>query len=597
MTPLVLGVWRLRLDAWKHTATALAVLGLMLAAPALASAAGSHVRISQMGPDGDPAFDGEAPAVAYDSTAHRYLVVWQGNDVPGEGAEIYGRFVAATGAPIGGEFRVSDAGPDGNANFDALKPAVDYNARTGEYLVVWYGDEVADGELEIYGQRLNSAGAEVGANDFRISQTGPDGMRNFDAFRPAVSYNPLANEYLVTWYADAGGQDEFEIFAQRLNGAGAEVGASDFRVSDMGPDGNGSFDAFKPAVTYSSRTGDYLVVWYGDDGVDEKSEIYGQRLTATGAEVGANDFRISDMGPDGDPRFSAARAAVSYDSAADEYMVVWDGDDDTGARVDNEFEIYGQRVSASGAEVGPNDFRVSDMGKAGSGRFDALRPVVANDPSTHEYLVVWYGDDATDEETEIYGQRLSASGAELGEDDFRVSQMGADGDPRFGAQDPALASGQVPAQLAVWSADDSSPPLVDDELEIFGSRVGGGAGGVATDRRRPYLKLSARRRQRLLRQRAVLVRAWSDERVTLVATGRLSLRKRRGHRTIRLKRLTRSVSARRRAKLRFKLSRRTRRLVRRNLRRHRSVVARVTVRVTDAAGNSTTKKIRIRARR
>ncbi|MGH8566288.1 MAG: hypothetical protein ACREXW_20310 [Gammaproteobacteria bacterium] len=37
---------------------------------------------------------------------------------------------------------------------------------------------------------------EIGANDFRISDMGPDGNVNFEAFSPAMAYNSLANEYL-----------------------------------------------------------------------------------------------------------------------------------------------------------------------------------------------------------------------------------------------------------------------------------------------------------------------------------------------------------------------------------------------------------------
>jgi DNA-binding response OmpR family regulator len=33
-----------------------------------------------------------------------------------------------------------------------------------------------------------------------------------------------------------------------------------------------------------------------------------------------------------------------------EYLVVWQGDDDTGSLVDNEFEVFGQRLAANGDE-------------------------------------------------------------------------------------------------------------------------------------------------------------------------------------------------------------------------------------------------------
>ena len=53
-------------------------------------------------------------------------------------------------------------------------------------------------------------------------------------------------------------------------------------------------------------------------------------------EIGANDFRISDLGPDGDPSFDASSAAVTANGQGNEYLVVWSGDDSTQELVDDE---------------------------------------------------------------------------------------------------------------------------------------------------------------------------------------------------------------------------------------------------------------------
>ena len=135
----------------------------------------------------------------------------------------------------------------------------------------------------------------------------------------------------------------------------SEIGPNDFRISDMGPDGDVNFAASiltswdEPAVAYNSTADEYLVVWNGDDDmgslVDGEWEIFGQRLDgSTGLEIGANDFRISDMGPDGDTAFGDNHPAVADNSNADEYLVIWEGDDDTGTLVDNEVEIFGQLI-------------------------------------------------------------------------------------------------------------------------------------------------------------------------------------------------------------------------------------------------------------
>ncbi|MGB5259356.1 MAG: hypothetical protein WBO34_02400, partial [Gammaproteobacteria bacterium] len=135
-----------------------------------------------------------------------------------------------------------------------------------------------------------------------------------------------------------------------------EIGTNDFRISDMGPDGDDNYSAGDPAVAYNAMANEYLVVWRGDDDtaalVDNEYEIFGQRINAdTGLELGM-DFRISDMGPDGDVNFSADAPAVVYNATADEYLVVWGGDDDTAPLVDNEYEIFGQRIDgATGVEL------------------------------------------------------------------------------------------------------------------------------------------------------------------------------------------------------------------------------------------------------
>ena len=53
----------------------------------------------------------------------------------------------------------------------------------------------------------------------------------------------------------------------------------------------------------------------------------------------------------------------------------------------------GTRPLAAEGEVGDNDFRISDMG--GDLTYDAFNPDVAYNSQDNEYLVVWEGDDGT----------------------------------------------------------------------------------------------------------------------------------------------------------------------------------------------------------
>ncbi len=402
------------------------------------SPVGPAIRLSDFGV-GNRDFGAFHPAVAYNATDDEYLVVWEGDDealTEGE-IEIFGQRVSAAPGSfgeVGADFRISDMGTEGNTSFGAFFPAVTYNAADGEYLVVWHGDDdsgaLTDGELEIFGQRLAAAPAgfgQVGINDFRISDMGASGNTSFAAFQPSVAHNPADGEYLVVWAGDdnvgALVAGEVEIFGQRLTaapGSFGEVGVNDFRISDMGPAGNADFGAFDPSVAHNPADDEYLVVWTGDDDtgalVEGELEIFGQRLDAAAGsfgEVGANDFRISDMGPAGNADFGAFLPAVAHDAVDGEYLVVWHGEDDTGALAVGESEIFGQRLAADGSEVGGDDVRLSDMGTLdGDPRFDAQRAAVATDGDRNRALVVWHGDDDSgvlvDGEFEVYGQLLGA---------------------------------------------------------------------------------------------------------------------------------------------------------------------------------------------
>jgi hypothetical protein len=66
-------------------------------------------------------------------------------------------------------------------------------------------------------------------------------------------------------------------------------------------------------------------VWEADDTTNREQEIFGRLVTAAGKPAG-RQFRISDMGPNGNVNFGAQNAAVAYSTQANEFLVVWSGD-------------------------------------------------------------------------------------------------------------------------------------------------------------------------------------------------------------------------------------------------------------------------------
>ena len=312
--------------------------------------------------------------------------------------------IAATALAAAGDLgprqRVSSTGPDGNPSFSSFQANVVYNPDRNEYLAVWPGETATDNEVEIFGRLLEPGGVPIGGQ-FRISTMGPDADINYGAFNPAATYNSTTHEYLVAWWGDDNTvplvDEETEIFAQRLSATGSEVGPDDQRISAMGPDGNTSYDTRNPTATYNPTANEYLVAWSGDDNtvplVDEENEIFAQRLSATGLEVGTDDQRISAMGPDGNSGFDAVNPWATYNPTANEYLIAWQGDDDTAPLVNGETEIFAQRLSATGAEAGTDDQRISALGPDGDTNYEAFFPTVVSNPTANEYLVAWEGDD------------------------------------------------------------------------------------------------------------------------------------------------------------------------------------------------------------
>lgn len=338
------------------------------------------------------------PTVGYDSDTGRYLVVWDRDET------VFARVLSADGTPLTGELPISAE------QSDIETEAIAYSPVSHEYLVAWKA--FSDGR--VYVQRLNQDGAQIGPDDAIVG--GSDTLRVDDALD--VAYNATSLEYMVVFNAqpDAGGGEE--VFGQRLDLGGNQLGADDFPISEMGPPGDltGTFNAAPPSIVWNSALNQYLVAWHGNDGVPplatNEREVYGQLLAADGTQIGADDFRISDIGVDGDSKSNAFRPRMAYDPFGNQYLVAWHGDEIVAPLVDNEFEIYGQYLAADGSQIGNNDFRISDVQPDGNTEFSANRPAVAYDPLTCDYLVTYFSgepNNTDDVDSTVYGRRVAGS--------------------------------------------------------------------------------------------------------------------------------------------------------------------------------------------
>jgi hypothetical protein len=279
--------------------------------------------------------------VAWNSTNNEYLVIWRGMGEPEDVVknEIYGQRLKANGELVGKSFRISHT-TDPGSNFHASAPAIAYDSRGNQYLVVWSGGFKSESQTEIWGRALPASGILDPTKEFIISQAST-GRRSGS---PQVVYNGDKNEYLVVFQSSSSaGEPQArlnEIFAERIDATKVgEIEPKNIRISNTV--GAGS-RASSPAVTYDGIDKEYLVIWRSIR-ANMPSEIFGQRLSATGSEIEA-DFQISNIAAAGKDR-SLNNASLTHNSTTGQCLVIWQGNPlpaATGARIN---EIFGQQLS------------------------------------------------------------------------------------------------------------------------------------------------------------------------------------------------------------------------------------------------------------
>ncbi|REJ81198.1 MAG: hypothetical protein DWQ36_18675 [Acidobacteria bacterium] len=359
-------------------------------------------------------------ALAYSPVHDHYLVIWWQAD---DGFQVLGRLVSPEGAILSSTLPIVPVCSD----LPSCTPSVVYNPTADEFLVVWGRDE-SSGEKRIMGQRLDGESGAPVFTPFEISG-GPDA--DID---PDVAYDPQANQYLVVWTSIRA--DDVDLRAQRLDGTAAgQIGEDDFVISDMsGRLGEENYGAYYPKIAYNPLDEEFLVVWWGLDGAaplapNGELEIFGQRISADGSEVGPNDFRISDAGGLGTTQHNPLAPQVAFLESEGLYLVSWHGTDSVDGMAATELEVFGQFLTRSGTEVGPNDLRLSDVGGFGDPSYaaGATRVVAADAP--REFLVLWTANEdlpgMAPTENEVYGQRLDGGSIILFYDGFESADTSA----------------------------------------------------------------------------------------------------------------------------------------------------------------------------
>lgn len=288
-----------------------------------------------------------APAVAYNWKHDEYLVVWE-NEWPGN-RDIYAQRVSGNGQLLS-SFAVS-AGP-----YDRIEPSVAYDPVNDRYLVVWIYDLFGDGsDFDVYGRFIPWNGPDAGLTEFSICGW-PTGQ-----WYPKVAYARAEEEFLVVWTTTrTGGVPPPDIGGRRVfaDGSGFPPGTG-FTVAS-----HASESRMYPDVAYNLARNEYLVTYF--NGVD----IYGVRLSGDGLALGGGEFTIAGWP---EPEEYPAVAACE---AADQYLVAWHS-----LQGGIHYDLYARFIKGDGTPDGVLLIYHTSVNE--------VNPDVACNMSGNQYLVAW----------------------------------------------------------------------------------------------------------------------------------------------------------------------------------------------------------------
>ncbi|MDO9392015.1 MAG: T9SS type A sorting domain-containing protein [bacterium] len=291
--------------------------------------------------------------------------------------EIYLQRFDTAGALLGGNVNVT------NYSYNASYPSI--ASRNGQTVVAW--QDTSNGNYDVYAQWYKPNGDTLGGQAMLN-----DDATSYSQQRPVA----LAGDsgWTLCWL-DSRNSDVPVIYGQYYDTSIAAQGAN-LMLSDSTAGLQGQWD---PSVT-AGKDGNFLAVWYDDRNSDGNNEdIYGRLYSGNGAAL-TPDFLISDTSysPGNRSAYEPKVAGLADGS----YLVAW-----YDYRSDNDYDIYGQRLDASGIPVGGNH----QISTTGTGFNDYEMSIAAFDSG---YGVFWYAYDPSWSYSNIYGRLFKTNGDSVG---------------------------------------------------------------------------------------------------------------------------------------------------------------------------------------
>ncbi|MFN4281736.1 MAG: putative Ig domain-containing protein [Alphaproteobacteria bacterium] len=314
-----------------------------------------------------------------------FVTVWVSMNQDGEDGGIYANIYGADGTPVTTEFQVNT-----HVLGAQLNPSVTALAG-GDFVITWTSNGQDGDSYGIYGQRFQADGTPIGG-EFQVN-TATDGSQE----APAVT--ALADGgYLVVWQSYSASQDGegSGVYAQRYDASGTPVGG-EFLVN--------STLANNQSLPVAAGLGDggYVIAWQSDGNQDGWANgIYAQRYDASGAPVGGelqvNSFWVGNQSNPSITGLAGGGFVVTWQSES----YSWFQNQDT----DN-WGIYSRIYDANGNPV-TGEILVNTTTAD-----QQIEPSVTALPDGG-YFVTWSSFDSVGGTWEVYGQRLDAAGAKVG---------------------------------------------------------------------------------------------------------------------------------------------------------------------------------------
>ncbi len=261
------------------------------------------------------------------------------------------------------------------AAVDTLSPAVAYNSRSREFLVVWE-QHINGGEVAIYGRRVGVDGKTIGPA-FPVQH-----IPVVQFYRPAVAYSPKQDSYLVAMHLKVTA-DDYDVWAVPVSGDGTP--GSLFPI-DVDYDRD-----WYPAIAYNDQVDEFLVVL----------EKY---VSTTRRDIEAHRIRASDWTePSWRNIAGAANQArrlpdVAYNAARNEYLIGYILNSPATAGGDLVARIANSNLGTLGSEMS-----ITPLGSSPS------QDGIALAAGPDEYLCV-FDEDHGASGRQVWGRRIHGNG-------------------------------------------------------------------------------------------------------------------------------------------------------------------------------------------